>query len=686
MPCTLKSLDKPSIDSLTLLEGGDLEPNTTYYYRICSVSKDWRSPDCIYSPWSDIVSITTTATHRTVRVDWTPVSGEYKAIVLRSLDGNDWTVKDKKAIGPYYRILRRPPFEDDGTESMSRLWYRPEGVRVLYFWGDIRNNNDSMAWLYEQDKLNGWNLIKKIEAPNDVEWAPDWSGVSPPRKTFGNTYVIDGSVVVGENPDGATTDTYFSQYNATIWILGGLSFDETYNKLFQLGNPYGPRDGCQLLLASNSDLVLKGVVRFYASLIMDAGRTRMVGYTTYEAGFNWIRFFSEAVSGSEFKHNRFANFWYVHNKDPDAVWANNSYERMDAAWRGDGLLYENLLAYACTEGPSMHDCDGSNTFRRCVTTPTCGYDLRWGSTGKYEGRPQYLDDCTWGKANPNNPRDPKGIWYGYRYIKDGGMLVFRTYGRLCVRDSNNEPIVGAHVCVIDSTGKMVYDEETDAEGCTTAKWVPWWIITPNPVYRYYLGTRYLSEAIALGHYFEDNRLPFTITVSKPGYETVTVKRDALSEIINLQPLEVYPTITSIDITGDKDNLQIGQTYPVQVIVDATGCDKTYYVRCYATCPRGLGVQGFPSDWVQIAPGETHTFEGTITPAEAGGIDNLAFRIYAAEEIPDELPQIADQMEIDITVAIPSPLTGEPVIFTTQVNSSNFSTDNSPAVFTNILQK
>jgi len=631
---TLETLDKPVLASISGTTGGSLTPGDTWYFRVVAIKEGF-----IESPWMDEASYTLGAGETAITISWNPVPNADHYFVLATQTSGDYDDTVGHVAG--YN-LTGTTFTWTGSWPSyyyKYFWYRPDGVPNII--------------------IEVW--VKRQEAGHNVEY-----NNGSPRKGLKNTYVVEASMTFGQS-----ADCYFRQYNADILVLGALRFSNAYTKLFQLGYRSGskmPERGCELRVRGTCNITWAGTCYLYGSDIV-AGSCE---YSTWNRcpvrspySHTWKRMvmFTDPDSTVKMVGCRLHGAWgYLHRKEQ----GEHSHVVMigvHGGFRANGLNVSDLTFMQCREGLGMHGCNGENTFRQCVVMYGCLWDVRWGSTPFGVGNPQHLVDCIFNSRNQGqDDHNPYGIWYGYNYIGPNGMLSFEHEFDPVFVDTDGNPLNNYDVILRDKDGFIIISDTTDANGKLSAgsRDVVWRKIRPNSDYNGYLGTGYLSDYIAAGKYFEDVRNPHTLIVSKGGttYLEATLdieKRMTGYIIVDTTGEPVYPTIASIDITGDKDNLQIGETYPVQVTVDATGCDKTYYVRCYATCPRGLGVQGFPSDWVQIAPGDTHSFEGTITPAEAGGIDNLAFRIYAAEEIPDELPQIADQMEIDITVAIKGPL-------------------------------
>ena len=69
----LYALAAPTNLALSLVAGGSLAPNTTYYYQIVACQSKFGS--VVFSPRTATVSITTTTTNKSIKLTWTAIPG-----------------------------------------------------------------------------------------------------------------------------------------------------------------------------------------------------------------------------------------------------------------------------------------------------------------------------------------------------------------------------------------------------------------------------------------------------------------------------------------------------------------------------------------------------------------------------------------------------------------------------------
>lgn len=188
MAINLDRIQAPKLETPTTSLGGSLEANTTYYYCVVCVgglNTLASYPHHFESPRSNIVSITTTSTERTVNLSWSAPtitqSGKYHTpseehdnyAVLRSTDIADLQGREKVPIlinASYAEITTTTnSYTDDNTTktasgTKSYFWYRPHGCPKIHITGYSSTTPCTMADLYNADLAGTLELMPSLPA------------------------------------------------------------------------------------------------------------------------------------------------------------------------------------------------------------------------------------------------------------------------------------------------------------------------------------------------------------------------------------------------------------------------------------------------------------------------------------------------------------------------------------------
>ncbi len=189
MPVFLDVIQAPVLNEPTLSEGGSLAPNTTYYYCVVCVGGQnalESSRHNFESPRSNIVSITTTDTHRTVNLSWSaptivqsgvlhsPTYERDNYAVLRSTNIADLQGKEKVPIlinTLYTKITTTTnSLVDDGVTPgtangiKSYFWYRPWGCPKIHITGYSSTTPCTMNDLYQADLSGTLELLPDVSS------------------------------------------------------------------------------------------------------------------------------------------------------------------------------------------------------------------------------------------------------------------------------------------------------------------------------------------------------------------------------------------------------------------------------------------------------------------------------------------------------------------------------------------
>ncbi len=189
MAINLDRIQAPLLATPTLSDGGSLAANTTYYYCVVAVggaNTILSFQHYFESPRSNIVSITTTATQKTVNLSWTAPTITQSGVlntatyqhdnyaVLRSTNIADLQGKEKVAIlinTTYTNITTTTnSLVDDGVTpgtasgTKSYFWYRPHGCPKIHITGFSSTTPCTMNDLYQADLAGTLELMPSLPA------------------------------------------------------------------------------------------------------------------------------------------------------------------------------------------------------------------------------------------------------------------------------------------------------------------------------------------------------------------------------------------------------------------------------------------------------------------------------------------------------------------------------------------
>ncbi|OQA82178.1 MAG: hypothetical protein BWY29_00957 [Microgenomates group bacterium ADurb.Bin238] len=183
MAVELIFIQPPDLYTPTLEEGGNLLPNTTYYYSVVAVealgADLYHYNEKAESARSNIVQVTTTDTHLSARVSWSEVApistNSMNYILLRSRNKDDLLGKENVRImidpGGHPQATTKDTFYlDDNsinpeTRTSSYFWYRRNGDPLIQNTGFTTASPATMETLYAADLAGSLELLPSASAP-----------------------------------------------------------------------------------------------------------------------------------------------------------------------------------------------------------------------------------------------------------------------------------------------------------------------------------------------------------------------------------------------------------------------------------------------------------------------------------------------------------------------------------------
>lgn len=530
--------DKPTV-ALSLVAGGSLEPNTTYYYRVATANNNYWASVNRMSPASDVQYITTDTTNLSIKIDITHSTGnpEYTFIwVSKGVDpgtggwndhvnfpdcwylgwgsynmpssGNakiDTLTDDGVTLGwfsVYYNL-------DPGTgANYGYVIFSEHGRDHLIIDGSTDLDPVSFDTIYDEAVLQGWPLESTIEP---VDLVPADQFILDPRRV----YMLHFKEL--------EINSYFKDADKLIVLVAGdVFFDgETY---------IGTHDAATDLTNDGIDFLLTGHgVSFGNVHFRSASRTEVFDSTVkvrkatfslstaYGArwvigGTDWL--FRDCVGYGPGGYRGFNNGMEVNGADPGGT----SLLHRVASWRGrytgdwtaanpflaDDLMLGTIAGSGCwVRHTDFAQREFSNVeFRgeEGVANSLVG-SVKFGNSVNLS-RAQFtdcylydFDRIYWYWWSPGTP------------FEDTSYFKFRYSISLRVLDVNGDPVVGAAVVVENANGDEEFNTTTGGDGTIADAYVLKYLNKPDPA----------EGASHTGGLMTDYG-PFTMTVTMPEFE------------------------------------------------------------------------------------------------------------------------------------------------------------------------
>lgn len=212
MSVTLTQLDAPQNPVGSAVAGGNLDPSTTYYYKIIAFGtfNDLIYSDIISAP-SATVTVTTTSTNKSVELSWDAVTGATRYIIVRVEDPADFDVKTLMFLqsGSYPLYINGTSYTDTGsTTLMAYPVYYEYGMPQVVIDAGTTEDLDSLA---DWAETNGYtqHFSRQVD---------EYYG-------RGIVYKFSGYLVIAGTFNCATTGG--DPFGAHLFIDGGWKIEST---------------------------------------------------------------------------------------------------------------------------------------------------------------------------------------------------------------------------------------------------------------------------------------------------------------------------------------------------------------------------------------------------------------------------------------------------------------------------
>lgn len=538
----LYSLAAPTNLTLSLVTGGSLLPNTTYYYQIFAV--EYKFGVAVFSPRTATVSITTDSTKKSIKLDWTgipgysPTSAENNCYhILRNTSNSfldaDLCLMMTGSSDTSSRKVTGVTYTDTGSNHVDH--YIPNykgGLPVIY----VSTGADewvSMWDIYQADLAAGWGRVLPAIITAFVDFGAD--------KVTGGTWYSMANIAIGYNSTGAAATGYFSHLAGAITIWGAMSSSASaYIKWGLLSNVENADCRVRTFLINYGNsfqgATLNGVLSLYGLSNIIGGYGFPSDYFQYNnGGYNGITLNPSA--GSVIYD---CDFPFMDGGWPAAGAATNKGCRFGGLSIRSADHAVNLPKATSAEGIGFRHVTGQS-----VTEPTSvysGYDIVWRTT-----LTATVND---GTLLSHGQTDGKAWLFLAFALSTGGSLTFKNSFKIRVSDRNDNSVEGASVVIKNAAGTTVSSGNTDASGKYDAGYLTDRVLSPTSLISGQSNRPAAHEDthIAEGYLTRVDSNPHTITITQAGYQdyqdTITINRKINLEIA-LSRLNILPTSSGL---------------------------------------------------------------------------------------------------------------------------------------------
>lgn len=481
-------LATPSNVVATLQDGGTLLANTTYYVRVTARSIDsyaWTAspgnPVTVSSSPSVEISFTTDTVKKSALITWNAISGAAgKIVYISTISGNYIGANHKCGIynstcsvsTPNQYLISAMPTNAYGMDAFSSFLstdFLPQKI-------DKELGNISI-------NLTGTNTLQTIYDAIVAQ------GFGAYAYYDGKTFVCKGGLSIYGSSTGQLIET-----NKTIIFAQGGITNANSNFLVQfgtynLGNAYG---GCVIYDGYESQVNLEKI-KFYACYIS----AQLVPYAIYGwQGYSYLGLAQTDIN-RDMKGCLAENLAFRGGTKPPCYLTVNSGGYTNWVGESIGVIQTEGLLYFLGDRPYFRDWDHNITNGSHPAQYGCHY-LTW-----YTALSSKVYDSIFrvaGIITTNN--------LPYVYYEEGLNRPFEIYNSITLKivDKNGVGVSGATIQLKDKNNAVALSTTTDVNGLTTKA-----DILRATINWAGSGTGQVNVLLS----------PFTLTITKAGYQTYT---------------------------------------------------------------------------------------------------------------------------------------------------------------------
>jgi hypothetical protein len=518
----LYSLAAPTNLGLSLVAGGSLLPNTTYYYRIFACESKFGS--VVISPRTATVSITTTTTNKSIKLTWTAIPGYTPSsaegncyhILRNTVDSfldTDAVLMMTTSSDTSSRKVTGVTYTDTGSNHVDHCFPNFKGGLPTIYVTSGADEWVSMWDIYQADLAAGWGRVLPSINTTFLDFGSE--------KAAGGNYYSMANIAIGYDSSGNAATGYFTHSAGALVIYGALS--SSNSAYVNLGALINTADGDTMLRTFMANYGSNFQVGTLGGILTLYGLSNIVGGCGWPADyfhFNNGNFNSPLLDPAEGSKLYDCDFPYTANG-----WvAQGTVEARNCRYGGIGLKSStHLIAQPrLVQGNAI----GFQFLTdQTITEPLvtfADYDIAW--------KTAYNGTIYDGTFLSHNRTDGKAWIYMATSLTPGGSLTFKYSLKLRVSDSNDNPLSGAAVVVKDLSGATVASGNTDADGIYDAGYLINRILNPTAsvIGHTTIAAALEDDHITSGFLTRTYNTPHTLTITATGYQeyqdTITLNR------------------------------------------------------------------------------------------------------------------------------------------------------------------
>lgn len=562
MAVIVTKLDAPTDVSAALLDGGNLSPNTTYY--VVVTAKNFAGGSHYYAPVdgeliseaSEEISFTTTDTKKSVVITWTrPVGSTYYNVYMTKVSGDYTDLKTGNNFVAAGKRCSRTNI-NDATNEMRDSVYNTNTLTVTI--------EPQLNTAYINDTI-GYGAIHDVHNPNMIMGLlPKGNGTINISFTgtytlkqicdeltsqgYGdyfyynnnNLFILRGSISVNGSAAGS-----LKIINHTLIFFSGTIQNTNPNCNLQLGDYTAnrPNSGCVVCTnvlklgytkAYDTKFDSKLLNIYYPYNIYVPDRTTFLGAISSDVKSCF--FYDYAIA----TYADLSNQYLFSNLNSLRTYITNS-NNSSAAW-------QNTFITAYGMNPQWYAF-----FRDCTFNIT--QSLYMMEMPTYANREHHFFDCIFiGDYWKQDYSTHRYYWYEAIGVQSA-RWVYNNSITLNVTNQNGNPIENATVVLLNKNGDTVLSTTTDVSGNTTKTDIK--VMT-------------IEHDITTGAGYDESKQyrinynPFTLTISKKGYDDYVMKftfNKKLDAVISLNEVSYYHqlitgTVEASEVAGSVSSVEL----------------------------------------------------------------------------------------------------------------------------------
>ena len=509
MAVIVSYLPAPTDVSVNLTVDGSLLANTTYYVVVAAKNSNTYTQGytTVASAISEEIAFTTTSTHKSALITWDSVGeGLYYNVYLTTVSnhyGNSGYYVGAK-MGPSNAvttssnsyIISAPPLSN-GSQALDTIGFSNLGVNggKGYYSGILPN-----GLKIELGKIN-INLSGNVTL-RDICDALDAEGLSDYYYYDRcSNFTLKGSIYITGSDVGSLQIS-----NHTLLFIGGEITNTNPNFNLLLGNYFAPYNayysGCVIGWSNYSSINLTNI-------------------KTYGCVFkpflipNFYPVWVISMSAVSNLNENTQNCYFLDTFNRDGDYSNQFFSYPTSDNLRQWTSREQINAKYDVGAFGFYLPNGRPKFRDCrlkFDWPT--YQITFNGYGSYQyGNIEFFDCDFYNNTNTLISYDDLIISYSNTYLNNSYINFYYSLTLHIVDENENNPLSGAEIKLYNKYNDLVYSGITDANGN----------IDKQDILVQSRKQKDENNGVGSDYEIKEDYNPFTLTVSKDGYEAYQLK-------------------------------------------------------------------------------------------------------------------------------------------------------------------